>query len=134
MTDSKSCKNLASVTNLLGRIGLGLIFFLAGLSKLQNYEGSGQYMASVGLPEFLLPLVIAFELIGPVMLVLGYRTCIVALAFAGFSVLSAMLFHFNFGDQMQFIMFFKNIAIAGGFLILAVSGSGACSLDAKRRS
>jgi len=61
--------------------------------------------------------------------IVGYRTRLAAFGLAGFSLLSGAIFHGNFGDQMQMIMFMKNVAIAGGFLLLVANGGGAYSLD-----
>lgn len=117
--------------DLFGRIGLAAIFLLAGINKIQNFEGSAQYLASAGLPEALLPAVIAFEVLAALALIVGFITRLTALGLAVFSVATALMFHGNLGDQMQFILFFKNIAMAGGFLVLAAHGAGAFSLDAK---
>ncbi|WP_444907274.1 DoxX family protein [Microbulbifer sp. SSSA008] len=118
--------------DLAGRISLAAIFLLAGMNKIQNYEGSAQYLAYGGLPEFLLPLVILFEIGGALALVAGFQVRLTALAFAGFSLVTAVLFHNNLGDQMQFLMFFKNLAIAGGFLVVAAHGAGRFSLDHRK--
>ncbi|KZN61798.1 hypothetical protein N473_22080 [Pseudoalteromonas luteoviolacea CPMOR-1] len=123
--------HLSNAANLLGRVGLSVIFILAGMNKIQYFEGNAQYLASGGLPEFLLPLVIAFELIGGLFILAGALTQLTALAFAGFCVVSALMFHNNLADQMQFFMFFKNIAMAGGFLALASAGAGRFSVDHK---
>ncbi|KID58799.1 membrane protein [Pseudoalteromonas luteoviolacea] len=123
--------HLSNAANLLGRVGLSVIFILAGVNKIQYFEGNAQYLASGGLPEFLLPLVIAFELIGGLFILAGALTQLTALAFAGFCVVSALVFHNNLADQMQFFMFFKNIAMAGGFLALASTGAGRFSVDHK---
>ncbi|WP_413663309.1 DoxX family protein [Microbulbifer sp. CNSA002] len=123
-----------AVADLSGRIGLAAIFLLAGVNKIQNYEGSAQYLAYGGLPEFLLPLVILFEIGGALALIAGFQTRLTALAFAGFSLLTALLFHNNLEDQMQFLMFFKNLAIAGGFLVIAAHGAGRFSLDNKKKT
>ncbi|GAA6169650.1 DoxX family protein [Sessilibacter corallicola] len=125
--------NLSNLVDLIGRIALAAIFFLSGVGKLQNYEGSQQFLALAGLPEFLLPAVIVFEIVGSLLLVAGFQTRLVALAFAGFSVATAVLYHSNLGDQIQFLMFYKNIAIAGGFLVLAANSAGGFSIDAHRR-
>ncbi|KID35621.1 membrane protein [Pseudoalteromonas flavipulchra NCIMB 2033 = ATCC BAA-314] len=122
---------MASVLSLFGRVGLSAIFILAAINKIQYFEGNAAYMASSGLPSELLPLVIAFELIGGLFILAGAFTQLTAIAFAGFSIVSALLFHFDLADQMQFLMFFKNIAMAGGFLALAVSGAGKFSIDSK---
>lgn len=120
---------LTNVSSLLARVGLAALFILTGFSKIQYFDATAQYMASAGLPEFLLPLVIAFELIGGLLIVLGLLTQLTAIAFAAFSIVSALLFHFQLDDQMQFLMFYKNIAMAGGFLALASLGAGKFSID-----
>lgn len=86
-------------------------------------------MENMGVPGFLLPLVILLEAAGGIAIIVGWQTRLVALALAGFCVISAILFHANFGDQTQMIMFLKNIAIAGGFLFLVANGPGAYALD-----
>ena len=86
-------------------------------------------MESVGVPGQLLPLVIATEVLGSLAIIMGFKTRWVAFLLAGFSVVSAILFHSNMADQMQSILFMKNIAIAGGFLLLVAHGAGALSLD-----
>jgi len=123
-----------AITELAGRVALAAIFLLAGLNKITAYAGTQGYMESVGVPGALLPAVIALELIGAALLIVGFQTRLAALALAGFSVVSALLFHFDLADQMQFILFFKNIAMAGGFLVLAANGAGALSIDARRQA
>ena len=123
---------MAGIIQLFGRIMLALIFILAGVGKISDPAGTMGYMQSAGLPSILLWPTIALELLGGLALAVGYKTRYVAFALAGFSVLAAAMFHNNFGDQMQMIMFLKNIAIAGGLLLLAVSGLTAYSVDSKR--
>ncbi len=120
---------LSNISALFARFGLSALFVLTGLSKIEYYDATAQYMASVGVPSMLLPLVILLEVLGGIMIIAGLFTRLTALAFAGFSVVSALLFHFQLDDQTQFLMFYKNIAIAGGFLALAASGAGKFSLD-----
>lgn len=124
--------NLHSAGELLGRVLLAAIFLLAGLNKISAYEGTAAYMSSVGVPGALLPAVILLEVGGALAIIAGFFTRITAVALAGFCVLSGILFHSNLADQMEFVLFFKNIAMAGGFLILAVHGAGPWSLDARR--
>ncbi len=121
-----------NLADLLGRILLSVIFIVAGLGKITGYAGTQGYMEVMGVPGALLPLVIAVELLGAVAIILGYQTRIAALLLAGFSVLSAILFHANFADQTQSIMFMKNLAMAGGFLLLVARGAGGWSLDGRR--
>lgn len=115
---------------LLGRLGLSLIFIISGWGKIAGYAATQGYMESVGVPGALLPLVIALELGGGLALLAGAFTRWVAAALAGFSLLAGLLFHFNLGDQMQAILFWKNVAMAGGFLLLVANGAGAWSVDA----
>ncbi len=122
---------------LFGRIGLSLIFLISGWGKIAAYAGTQQYMESAGLPGALLPLVIALELGGGLAILSGVFTRWIALALAAFALASAALFHANLDDAAQAINFWKNVAMAGGFLMLAAYGAGTLSLDHlwhKRRS
>ena len=115
-----------------GRVLISLIFVTSGFNKLVNFAGTQAYMESSGVPGMLLPLVIAVELLGGLAVILGWHTRIAAFLLAGFSLLSAVLFHANFGDQMQMIMFMKNLGLAGGFLMMVALGAGPYSLDGSR--
>ena len=112
-----------------GRSLLGLIFVSAGLQKIGAYAGTQGYMESMGVPGGLLPLVVALEIGAGLAVMLGLTARVSAFALAGFTLSAAVLFHANFADQMQSILFMKNIAIAGGLFMLTVSGPGAWSLD-----
>jgi putative oxidoreductase len=114
---------------LAGRVGLSLIFIISGWGKIAAYTGTRQYMASAGVPGSLLPLVIALELGGGLAVLTGAFTRWIALALAAFSLASAALFHANLADAAQAINFWKNVAMAGGFLMLAANGAGTLSLD-----
>ena len=113
----------------LGRFLLVLIFVMSGLQKITGYAGTQGYMEAMGVPGGLLPLVIALEVLGGLAVLFGFWTRTAAFLLAGFSVVSGLLFHFNLADQMQTIMLLKNIAIAGGFLMLVAQGPGAYALD-----
>ena len=122
--------------SLLGRAGLSLIFIISGWGKLAGYAATQQYMESTGVPGALLPLVIALELGGGLAILGGAFTRGIAIAIALFSIVSAAIFHADFADPMQAISFWKNVAMAGGFFVLAANGPGNLSLDAvwaKRR-
>jgi putative oxidoreductase len=112
-----------------GSFFLAIMFFMSGLTKISQYAGTQGYMEAMGVPGFLLPLVILTEAFGGLAIILGWKTKYVALALAGFTVLSAILFHADFSNQAEMTNFMKNIAIAGGFLTLFVHGAGAYSLD-----
>ena len=122
-------KTLYSLAAPTGRTLMSLIFIVSGLGKIAGYAGTQAYMESVGVPGMMLPAVIALEVLGGLAVMLGWKTRIAAFLLAGFSIVSAILFHANFGDQMQTIMFMKNLALAGGFLMLVASGPGSWALD-----
>ncbi len=123
---------MTGVIQLLGRIMLALIFILAGLGKIQDPAGTAGYMQAMGVPSILLWPTIALEVLGGIAIAIGYKTRYAAFALAIFSILAAVIFHRNFGDQMQMILFLKNIAMAGGLLLLAVGGKTAYSMDIRR--
>ena len=122
------------VIEVLGRIFLSTLFLIEGINKIFNYEGTIQYMESFSVPEYLAIPAIILEILFPLLLIIGYQTKIAAFVMAIFTITVATIFHTNFDDQMQFITFFKDIAIAGGFIIIFVNGSGRFSLDYKLKS
>ena len=121
-----------NVALVIGRLLLSIIFILAGIQKITGYGGTVGYMEAMGVPGILLPLVILVEVVGGLAILFGFQTRIAALLLGGFSVLAALLFHFQPSDQIQMIMLMKNFAIAGGFLALFVAGPGSFSIDARR--
>ena len=122
------------VIEVLGRIFLSMLFLIEGINKIFNYEGTIQYMESFGVPEYLIIPAIILEILFPLLLIIGYQAKIAALVIAIFTIVVAIIFHTNFDDQMQFITFFKDIAIAGGFIIIFVNGAGKFSVDYKLKS
>ena len=121
---------LSNLSILIGRVGLSAIFILSGIAKLgPGYAATQGYMESMGVSGALLPLVIFAEIAGGLAVLSGFLTRWAAIGLAVFSVASAVLFHFQLADQMQFINFYKNLAMAGGFLVLAAQGAGAFSID-----
>ncbi len=127
--------------NLLGRLMFVALFLPAGLSKLSAFEGTVGYIDSVGLP---LPaaaaaLAVVIEVVGSLALLLGFQTRIAAAVLAVFTLVASVFFHAFWAAApeqafVQQLLFFKNIAVIGGLLVLATSGAGAWSLDAKRAS
>lgn len=124
----------ASGVVLVGRILLSILFILSGFAKLTAISGTAQWFGSIGLP---LPTVVAvgaglIELLGGLAILVGFKTRIVAVVLAVFTLAATAIAHLNFGDQMQMLMLQKNLGLTGGFLLLAVLGAGAYSIDAKR--
>jgi len=118
-----------NVSTLVGRALIAFMFIMAGYSKIGGYEGTAGYMEAMGVPGMLLPVVIALELLGGMAVLVGYQTKIAAFLLGGFTFLTAIIFHSNFGDQMQMILFMKNLAISGAFLLLFVHGPGQWALN-----
>ena len=118
--------------SLAGRLLMALLFLLGGLGKFTNVAGTSAYMESAGIPGFLALPAAAFELIGGLLILAGFQTRLVAVTLSGFCVVTAIIFHTNFADQVQLIMFLKNLGLAGGFLLLARDGAGAFSVDSRR--
>ncbi|MGP4714798.1 MULTISPECIES: DoxX family protein [unclassified Psychrobacter] len=113
----------------IGRLFLSMIFIFSGFSKITGYAGTAAYMESVGVPSMLLPLVIALEILGGIAVLVGFKARLVSLLIAGFSIVSAILFHQFWNDESQMNPFMKNIAMAGGFLMIFAHGLGAYSID-----
>ncbi|WPO47830.1 DoxX family protein [Pseudomonas sp. S1Bt23] len=136
LTNSLSTTSNSNASiSLIGRVLLSAIFILSGFSKIAAPAAMVGYIQSVGLPfpQLALGIAIAVELGGGLLLIAGYRTRLVALGLAVFSVATALAFHNNLGDQNQFIHFFKNIAMAGGLLQVVAFGAGRFSLDSRRQ-
>lgn len=121
--------NLQKFAAPIGRLAISLMFLLSGIGKIFSYGATQGYMEAMGVPGMMLPIVIFVEVVFAAMVIVGYKTRIAAFLLAGFTFVSALLFHSNLGDQMQFIMFMKNISIAGGFMFLVAYGAGAFALD-----
>jgi putative oxidoreductase len=127
-------KIFPNAVELFGRILLVTVFLLSGLGKLSAYEQTAGYMNAFGIPGALLPLVIGFEVLASVAIIIGWQVRAISLLLAGFTLLSALMFHFDFADQTQMVMFLKNVSISGAFLLLVVNGAGKFSLDARKNN
>lgn len=125
----KALRGFADPAVLLARALMANIFIVEGYGKLLHYSDVGEYMRSHGVPSALLPLVVLTELGGGLLILSGLMTRWAAIALAGFAILTALIFHADGADPEQTINFQKNLAIAGGFLVLAAFGPGAWSID-----
>ncbi|NUU68010.1 DoxX family protein [Enterobacteriaceae bacterium BIT-l23] len=122
-------KKFEDVAVLIARILMPILFIVAGWGKITAYSGTQQYMEAMGVPGFLLPLTILLEFGGGLAILFGFLTRTTALITALFTLMTAFLFHSNFADGVNSLMFMKNFTIAGGYLLLATFGPGAISLD-----
>jgi putative oxidoreductase len=134
ITPSAIPSAVTTIVPALGRVMFSTIFILSGLSKLAAPAMTIGYIQSVGLPLPSVAYGIAafIEIVGGITLLLGYRTRIVAGVLFLFTLATAVFFHNHFGDQNQFIHFFKNIAMAGGLLHVIAFGGGRVSFDGRR--
>ena len=128
-SQASAMNTIKNVSEAAGRTLLSVLFLMSGLGKIGAYAGTAAYMSSLGVPSVLLPVVIATEVLGAIAIILGWQTRISAFLLAGYSLLAALVFHANFADQIEMIMFLKNVSIAGGFLLLVANGAGPLSLD-----
>jgi len=124
-------ETMTNILDLIGRIFISAIFLLSGYNKIENYEGTIGWMESFSLPGSLLIPAIILEIIAPILIIIGYKTRIAAAALSLFCLSTAIIFHNDFSDQMQFIVFMKNIALSGGFLFLVANGAKGYCLDKK---
>lgn len=122
-------RKLSAYADAPARALMAAIFILSGVGKLGAVTATQGYMTAYGIPSELLVPTIAFEIGAGVLLLIGLGTRIVAVLLAGFSLMTAAIFHSDFSDQIQTIMFLKNLAMTGGFLAIAAHGAAGLSLD-----
>ncbi len=122
---------MVNIIDLVGRIFISILFFLNGIFKINNYDGTIEWMDSYGLPGVMLIPAIIIEIIAPILIIIGYKTKIAAAFLFLFCLSTAFIFHNDFSDQIQLTAFLKNIALAGGFMILIANGAKGFSLDKK---
>ena len=122
---------MTKIFDLIARISISILFLLNGIFKINNYEGTVGWMESFGLTGILIFPAIILEIVGPILIIIGYQTRIAAAALSLFCIATAIIFHNDFSDQMQLTAFLKNIALAGGFLFLVVNGAKGYCIDKK---
>ena len=121
--------NYMNFLSPIGRILIANIFLIDGINKISYYEGVAEWMLLNGVPDFLLPLVILLEIFGALAIILGWRVRLFSLFFFVFCILTAIIFHRDFTNNMDKIIFMKNMSMAGGFFFLFLNGAGKFSLD-----
>ena len=124
---------MIKIFDLTGRVFISGVFLLSGFSKIGNYDGTVGWMESFGLPGFLLIPAIILEIVAPILIIIGYHTRIAAGALSLFCIATAIIFHTDFSDQMQFIAFMKNLALAGGFLFIVANGTKDWAVDKEKK-
>jgi len=117
------------IVELIGRILLSALFLIEGIGKIFMQENVVMYMEDYGVPGMLFIPAVVVEILFPLLLIVGYKTRLAALVMTLFTLTVAIIFHTDFSDGMQLISFLKNLAIAGGFMIIIAYGSNKFSLD-----
>jgi len=132
-TASATASN-SSLAVLAGRVLLSILFILAGYAKLADIAGTAGWFGSIGLPMPTVTTVVAglIELLGGLAILVGFKTRIAAIVLAIFTLAATAAAHLDFSQAGNALMLQKNLAITGGFLLLAVLGAGAYSIDARR--
>ena len=124
---------MANLFDLIGRIFISLVFLLSGYNKIFNYDNTISWMEGFGIPGFLLWPAIVLEILLPIFIIIGYRTQISAIILAIFCLTTALIFDYDFANQMQTIAFLKNFGLAGGFLFIAANGPKEWAIEKKKR-
>ncbi len=124
---------MTNILDLFARILISTLFLINGIFKITNYDGTVDWMEGYGVPGILIIPAIIIEILGPILIIVGYQTKITATFLSLFCLATAIIFHNDFSNQMQLTSFLKNIALAGGFLFLVINGSRKFSLDNKSK-
>ena len=117
------------VFEVLGRILLSSLFIIEGVNKFFNQEETIMYMEDYGVSEIFFFPTVLLEVFIPILLIVGYKTRILGSIMCLFTLTVALIFHLDFDSQIQLIMLLKDLAIAGGFLLIASREPGLCSID-----
>ena len=124
---------MTNLIDLIGRVFISLVFLLSGYNKILNYDGTISWMEGYGVPGFLLWPTIVLEIILPILIIIGYKTQISSALLAVFCIVTAIIFHLDFANQMQVIALLKNFGLAGGFIFIAINGPKDWAIDQKKK-
>ena len=119
--------------DLLARILISGVFLLSGYNKIFSYDATVSWMEGFGVPGFLLWPTILLELILPILIIIGYKTQLAAIALSIFCILTGVIFHFDLSNQMQLVQLLKNLGLAAGFILIALNGPKDWAMDRKRK-
>ena len=124
---------MSNLIDFSARVLISVLFLISAYNKIFNIESSMNWMSGYGVPGILIYPTILLEILLPVMIIIGYKVRIAAGLLSIFCLLTAFIFHFDFADQIQLILFLKNIGLAGGFLFVVVNGTKEWSLDKEKK-
>ena len=124
---------MANLIDLLGRLLISALFLISAYNKIFSIDGTMGWMEGFGIPGFLIYPTILLEIILPIFVIVGYKAKISSAVLAIFCLATAFIFHFDFLDQIQTILFLKNIGLAGGFLFIVANGTKDWSIDREKK-
>ena len=124
---------MINLMDLIGRILISALLLVSAYNKIANIDGSINWMEGYDIPGFLLYPAIILEIILPFLIIIGYQARISAGLLAVFCLTTAIIFHFDFSDQIQTISFLKNIGLAGGFIFIAINGTKDWAISSKKK-
>lgn len=124
---------MANLIDLLGRLLISALFLISAYNKIFSIDGTMGWMEGFGIPGFLIYPTILLEIILPLFVIVGYKAKISSAILAIFCLATAFIFHFDFLDQIQTILFLKNIGLAGGFLFIVANGTKDWSIDREKK-
>ena len=124
---------MSNIFDLLGRVLISSLFLISAYNKLFSIDGTMGWMEGYGVPGLLIYPTIVLEIILPLFVIVGYKARISSALLAIFCILTAFIFHFDFSEQIQLILFLKNISLAGGFLFIVANGTKDWSIDRKKK-
>ena len=124
---------MSNLLDLLARFFISSVFLLSGYNKIFNFDQTVSWMEGYGVPGLLLWPTIILEIILPILIIIGYKTQISAILLAIFSITTAIIFHTDFGNQMQTVAFLKNLGLACGFIFIALNGPKDWAVDRTKK-
>ena len=124
---------MSNFFDLVGRVFISSVFLLSGYNKIVNFSETVSWMEGFGIPGFLLWPTIILEIILPIFIIIGYQTRVSAIILAAFCILTGLVFHLDFENQMQMVALLKNLGLAGGFIFLAINGPKDWALDKNKK-
>ena len=124
---------MANLIDLIGRFLISALFLISAYNKIFSIDGTMSWMEGYGVPGFFLYPTIAFEIILPLFVIIGYNARVSAGLLSIFCIATAFVFHYDFVDQMQTISFLKNLGLAGGFLFIVANGTKDWSIDREKK-
>ena len=124
---------MSNIFDLLGRVLISSLFLISAYNKLFSIDGTMGWMEGYGVPGLLIYPTIVLEIILPLFVIVGYKARVSSALLAIFCILTAFIFHFDFSQQIQLILFLKNISLAGGFFFIVANGTKDWSIDRKKK-